>query len=279
MQPKQSIASPNHKMQPETGSIPLRFAALTPDGIATNTIQRPTIIEAPIAIEYNGIGYAVMMATPIDLNDFAIGFSLSERLIDQADEILAIDAHRAELGWILRIQVPLENAEKVIARARQRVSESSCGLCGMDNLDEVMRPLPPVTAKIDVADAAIFAALSALRDHQPLNKATGAAHAAAFCTPDGTVMMAREDVGRHNALDKLIGALATAEIDPATGFILLTARCSLELVQKAILANCPMLVTISAATDLAIDTAAKSGLRLISLARPDGALLAMPQND
>ena len=253
--------------------------ALTPDPKAKEITERPTIIEAPIAIEYNGIGYAVMMATPIDLNDFAIGFSLSERLIDQADQILAVDAHQAELGWILRIQVPQENAEKVIARARQRVSESSCGLCGMDNLDEVMRPLPPVTAKIALNDAAIFAALSVLRDHQPLNKATGSAHAAAFCTTDGSVLMAREDVGRHNALDKLIGALATSEIDPATGFILLTARCSLELVQKAILANCPMLVTISAATDLAIDTAAKYGLRLISLARPDAALLAMPRND
>ena len=266
-------------MLPETGGRPLHFAALTPDGNVKEIIERPTIIEAPIAVEYNGIGYAVMMATPIDLNDFAIGFSLSERLIDHANQILAVDAHRAELGWILRIQLPPENAEKVIARARQRVSESSCGLCGMDNLDEVMRPLPPVTAKIDVADAAIFSALSALREHQPLNKETGSAHAAAFCATDGSILMAREDVGRHNALDKLIGALASAEVEPATGFILLTARCSLELVQKAILANCPMLVTISAATDLAIDTAAKSGLRLISLARSDGALLAMPQND
>ena len=266
-------------MLPESGSKPLRFTTLTPDGIATNIIERPTIIEAPVAIEYNGIGYAVMMVTPIDLNDFASGFSLSERLIEHASQILSIDAHKAELGWILRIQLPPENAEKVIARARQRVSESSCGLCGMDNLDEVMRPLPGVTAQIDVSDAAIFSALSALRDHQPLNKATGSAHAAAFCAADGTILMAREDVGRHNALDKLIGALAMATIDPATGFILLSARCSLELVQKAVLANCPMLVTISAATDLAIDIAAKSGLRLISLARSDGALLAMPQND
>ena len=149
----------------------------------------------------------------------------------------------------------------------------------MDNLEQVMRPLPPVTAGIDVADLAIFSALSALRTHQTLNAETGSAHAAAFCAPDGSIIIAREDVGRHNALDKLIGALASAVIDPANGFILLTARCSLELVQKTILANCPMLVTISAATDLAIDTAAKCGLRLVSLARPDGALAAMPQTD
>jgi FdhD protein len=148
----------------------------------------------------------------------------------------------------------------------------------MDNLEEVMRPLPPVTAQIAVADAAIFSALSSVRDHQTLNHNTGSAHAAAFCSPDGTILLTREDVGRHNALDKLIGALARAGVDVSSGFILLTARCSLELVQKAILANCPMLVTISAATDLAIHMAAKYGLRLISLARPDSALLAMPQN-
>lgn len=266
-------------MQAESGSKLFPFRVLTSDETSTKNIERPIIVEAPIAIEYNGIGYAVMMATPMDLNDFAIGFSLSERLIEQANQILSVDAHRAELGWILRIQVPPENAEKVIVRARKRVSESSCGLCGMDNLDEVMRPLPSVTAKIDVNHAALFSALSALREHQPLNQATGSAHAATFCAADGAILLTREDVGRHNALDKLIGALARDRIDAKTGFILLTARCSLELVQKAILANCPMLVTISAATDLAIDTAAKYGLRLVSLARPDGALLAMPQND
>lgn len=266
-------------MSPETGSRRFRFSTLKPDGSASEEIERSVIVEAPVAIEYNGIGYAVMMATPIDLEDFAIGFSLSERLIDRADQILAIDAHKADLGWILRIQLPAENAVKVHARARQRVSESSCGLCGMDNLEEVMRPLPQVAAPLNVPNMAIFAALSALRTHQTLNAATGATHAAAFCTADGSITMTREDVGRHNALDKLIGALARAGVDVGSGFILLTARCSLELVQKAILANCPVLVTISAASDLAINVAANSGLRLISLARPDVALVAVPRND
>jgi FdhD protein len=260
------------------GAKSLRFAVLTSGDGSSEIINRPIIAEAPIAIEYNGIGYAVMMATPIDLEDYAVGFSLSEGLITHPEDILALDAHRSELGWILRIQVPQKNAEKVFARARQRVSESSCGLCGMDNLEEVMRPLPPVTAHIAVADAAIFSALSALRSHQTLNADTGSAHAAAFCAPDGSILMTREDVGRHNALDKLIGALARADINISTGFIVLTARCSLELVQKTILANCPMLVTISAATDLAIHIAEKSGLRLVSLARADSALAAMPQN-
>jgi FdhD protein len=266
-------------MQAEPGSKLFPFRLLNADGTATKNINRPIIIEAPIAIEYNGIGYAVMMATPIDLDDYATGFSLSEGLISKADQITAVTIHQAELGWILRIHIPPENAEKVIARAHQRVSESSCGLCGMDNLEEVMRPLPPVTAQIEVVDTAIFAALSMVRDHQTLNHSTGSAHAAAFCAPDGAILMTREDVGRHNALDKLIGALATAGVDVSSGFILLTARCSMELVQKAILANCPMLVTISAATDLAINMAAKYGLRLVSLARQDAALDAVLQTD
>jgi FdhD protein len=261
-------------MPAEKGSQNFRFAKIKPHNAATEVIERAIIIEAPISIEYNGIGYAVMMATPIDLEDFAIGFSLSEGLIGRPDQILAIDKHQAEMGWIVRIQLPQNKAEKVFARARQRVSESSCGLCGMDNLDEVMRPLPRITAHIDAPDAAIFSALSGLRIHQLLNAATGASHAAAFCAPDGSIQMVREDVGRHNALDKLIGGLATARIDVSNGFVLLTARCSFELVQKAILAGCPMLVTISAATDLAITMAAKYGLKLVSLARADAALIA-----
>ena len=265
-------------MQAESGSKLFPFRVLTSDETPTKSIERPIIVEAPIAIEYNGIGYAVMMATPIDLDDYAIGFSLSEGLISTAEQITAVTVHQTELGWILRIQIPPENAEKVIARAHQRVSESSCGLCGMDNLEEVMRPLPPITAQIAVAEVAIFSALSSVRDHQTLNHRTGSAHAAAFCAPDGAILVTREDVGRHNALDKLIGALARAGVDVSSGFILLTARCSLELVQKAILANCPMLVTISAATDLAINMAAKYGLRLVSLARPDAALDAVRQS-
>lgn len=264
-------------MLPDQGSKRVHFSVLKPDEAARSVIERQVIVETPIAIEYNGIGYAVMMATPIDLKDFAIGFSLSEKLIDHAGQILTVDVHQAELGWILRMQLPQKNAEKVFARARQRVSESSCGLCGMDSLEEVMRPLPLVSTQIEVPDESIFVALSSLRPHQTLNAATGSAHAAAFCAPDGSILMTREDVGRHNALDKLIGALASARLDISTGFILLTARCSLELAQKAILANCPMLVTISAATDLAIDIAQKYGLRLVSLARPDAALGAARQ--
>ncbi len=244
---------------------------LTPGGVHPDT--RTLAVEAPIAVEYNGIGYAVMMATPTDLDDYAVGFSLSEGLIDNVADILGIDAIEEGAGWILRIRIAPDRLAPVIERARQRVTESSCGLCGLESLEQVLRPLPSMASCIDVTSGALFAALAVLRDHQPLNAATGAAHGAAFCKVDGTIAMVREDVGRHNALDKLIGGLACARTDPATGFFLLTARCSYELVEKTICAGCTLLVTVSAPTTLAADRAAAHGLTLIALARADAMLV------
>jgi FdhD protein len=257
----------------EGGSVRRSFSVIRPGTLAAETHHRAVPIETAIAFEINGIGYAVMMATPTDLDDFAIGFCLSEGLVNAAADIVSIDAHPAEKGWIVRIQLPADSAQTVFERARQRVSESNCGLCGMDNLDQVMRPLSPVTAQIDVGHEAIFAALAVLREHQPLNATTGAVHAAAFCSREGAIIMVREDVGRHNALDKLLGGIARAGLSPSEGFLLLSARCSFELVQKAVRANAPLLVTISAATSLAAEQAQTYGLRLISLARSDSALL------
>jgi FdhD protein len=236
-------------------------------------------IEAPVAIEVCGIGYAVMMATPSNLDDYAVGFSLSEGLVTRADEIESVEVHamtgdeRVRGGWIVRISLQPERADRVFARIRKRVSESSCGLCGVENVEQVLRPLPPVTARIASSRAAIVKALSTLKDYQPLGQATGAVHAAAFCTPGGDIVCVREDVGRHNALDKLIGALAASGIAPASGFILLSARCSYELVEKTVRAGCPMLVTISAPTSLAVERAVSARLTLVSLARADSALL------
>jgi FdhD protein len=236
-------------------------------------LVRAVPVEAPVSIEVCGIGYAVMMATPSDLQDYAVGFALSEGLVDGPDQIRSVEAHPIEGGWALRIWLPSERTERALERARKRVSESSCGLCGIENIEEVLRPLPSITARIAVDRAAIAAALASLDDHQPLGRATGAVHAAAFCSPEGAIRLAREDVGRHNALDKLIGALARGGIDPASGFILLSARCSYELVEKTVRAGCSMLVTISAPTSLAAERAAAAGLTLIALARPDSALV------
>lgn len=236
-------------------------------------LARNVPVEAPVAIEYNGIGYAVMMATPADLTAYAVGLTLAEGLIEHADEIEDIHPHAIEGGWIARVTLPPARLDAVIERARTRVSESSCGLCGIESIEQVLRPLPRVAARIATTRTAIAAALAALPEHQPLSRATGAVHAAAFCTDDGRILAAREDVGRHNALDKLIGTLALDGIDPAGGFILLSARCSYELVEKTVRSGCPMLVTISAPTSLAVERAKAAGLTLVALARADNALV------
>ncbi|MET0270485.1 MAG: formate dehydrogenase accessory sulfurtransferase FdhD [Sphingomonas sp.] len=249
------------------------FVRIAADG-ARAPHARAVAVEMPIAVEVNGLGYAVMMATPADLADFARGFALAERLVDAADEIVAVETHPAAGGLILRITLAPERAGRVVERVRHRVAESSCGLCGLENLEQALRPLPRVTETSAAPDAAIFAALARLRDHQPLNRETGAAHAAALCGADGAIRLAREDVGRHNAFDKLIGAMAARGLRWDGGFALLSARCSFELVEKAVLADCPMLVTVSAPTSLAVERAQAAGLRLVALARADAALEA-----
>ena len=251
--------------------LPMRRLGLAEAG--DEALTRLVPIEVPVSVEVGGLAYAVMMATPSDLHDYALGFALGENLVDLLDQIDGVEVHEVAGGWAVRIWLPSERMERVHERARRRVSESSCGLCGMDNIDEVLRPLPNVTARIRVDSAAIARSLASLRNHQPLGRETGAVHAAAFCTTEGEILCAREDVGRHNALDKLIGALALGGIDPARGFILLSARCSYELVEKTVRAGCPMLVTISAPTSLAAERAAGAGLTLVALARTDSALI------
>lgn len=258
---------------PGSGWSAERFREHFADARAPRDIDRPLIVETPVAIEINGIGYAVMMATPADLADYATGFLLSEQIIADPAELEVVDYQPvANGGWMLRLTVSGGSAAPLIDRARLRLAEGSCGLCGIESLEQVMRPMEPVAARLDVSEAAIFAAAAALRDHQPLGRATGAAHAAAFCDPQGRIVAVREDVGRHNALDKLIGTLARRGVSPAEGFMLLSARCSFELVQKAIIAGCPVLATVSAASTLAAEQARAHGLKLYSLVRPDSLL-------
>jgi FdhD protein len=258
---------------PGNAAVPYTFAEHFADSRAPAPRERLLAIEAPIAIEINGLGYAVMMATPADLADYALGFCLSEQLITAPSQLLTAEASEVPAGgWMLRIQLAADDAAPLMERARLRLSEGSCGLCGIESLEQVLRPLPPVEARLAVEDAAIFRAVAALPALQPLGQATRAVHAAAFCAPDGTVHLVREDVGRHNALDKLLGAMAQTGLTAGEGFIVLTARCSFELVQKTVLAGCPLLVTISAASTLAAQQAAAHGLRLISLAREDSFL-------
>ncbi|HVQ08869.1 MAG TPA: formate dehydrogenase accessory sulfurtransferase FdhD [Allosphingosinicella sp.] len=235
--------------------------------------HRMIAAETPVAISVLGLGYAVMMATPADLEDFAYGFALSERLIDSAADVTGVDIRAEERGILLGIELAPERHDRVLTRIRHRVADSSCGLCGIENLEQALRPLPAVPAPAAIATEAIFRALEGIRAHQPLNAETGAVHAAALCSADGEVGAAREDVGRHNAFDKLIGHCLREGRDMGAGFALLTARCSYELVEKAALAGVPLLVTISAPTGLAVERAREAGLTLVALARSDSMLV------
>lgn len=223
-------------------------------------------------MEINGIGYAVLMASGADLADLATGFLLTERLASGVGEIGEIDTFETDKGWIVRVNLNGAMPEKLAERARTRVSEGSCGLCGIENLDALARPLPAVADHDAIEPGAIFRAIESLPQHQPANAATGGMHAAAFCAADGAILAVREDAGRHNALDKLVGACARAGLPLAPGFLLTTSRCSYEIVEKAVVAGATALATVSAPTDLAVKRALDAGLSLHALARPDSFL-------
>lgn len=251
--------------------VDIDFQLVTPAG-ASGAVTRAVANEAPVAIEINGLGYAVLMATPADLIDLAYGFALTERLIDGVEDIVEVVEHATDKGVVLRLFLAGHLADRALDRVRRRITDSSCGLCGIENLEQAMRPLPRLPRHRPPDRAALFRALAELRDHQPISRATGAVHAAALCGSDGAIMLAREDVGRHNAFDKLIGAMLRAGATWNDGFALLSSRCSYELVEKAVLAGCPFLATISAPTAMAINRAREAGLSLAALARPDAYL-------
>jgi FdhD protein len=242
------------------------------DGSRRDTTRR-WVPEAPIALEFNGLAYAVMMATPDNLEDFATGFALSEGLAATAADLADLSIAEVELGWIVRASLAGLGADQLAERVRTRVAESSCGLCGIENLEAVAKPLPPVAPHAEIEAAAIFKALAGLPDHQPLGRATGAAHAAVWADASGEIHCAREDVGRHNALDKLIGAMALGGISMESGFVLSTARCSYEIGEKAVRAGATTLVTVSLPTSMAVARAKAAGLSLWALARDDSVLL------
>ena len=256
------------------GSVTRSFAQIAFNGAGARAINRGVPLEVPIAIEFSGLAYAVMLATPADLTDFATGFALSEGLITTAEELAALEIASVEGGYVARAELPGGVDAKLKGRLRLRLTEGSCGLCGLQSIQEVLRPLPKISTAPKATVEALQAGLGELPAHQQLSRATGATHAAAFCDNAGKIVAIREDVGRHNALDKLIGHCARSRTDMADGFVLLTARCSYELVEKTVRAGCPMLVTISAPTGLAIERAGQSGLTLVTLARSDTALVA-----
>ncbi|TPW31160.1 formate dehydrogenase accessory sulfurtransferase FdhD [Martelella alba] len=240
-----------------------------PDG-AGHT-ERVIAAEAAIAMSYRGSSHAVMMATPSDLEDFAVGFSLTEGIIDHPDEITGIEVLAFEAGIELQISLADEPGDAFVRRRRSMAGPVGCGLCGLESLDAAMRSVPAVAEKgLRLTEADIHRAVDGLSALQPLFAETRAVHGAGFFHPDHGIVMVREDVGRHNALDKLIGGMARGSISAANGAIVVTSRLSVEMVQKAAICGAPVLIAISAPTALAIETAENAGITLVAIARRDG---------
>ncbi len=223
--------------------------------------------EAPIAVLYNGEPHVVMLATPLDLEDFALGFSLTENIVAHIGELESIRTFERAEGIEVRIKIPPARCESAADKGRNLTGRTGCGLCGARTLQQAVRRPPPVTSAIRVTGAELTGALNALRDRQRLNAVTGAVHAAAWCIPGSATLLVREDVGRHNALDKLIGALARKHTDFGSGFVVVTSRASFEMVQKCASVGIGLMAAISAPTGLAIKLAEDTGLTLLGFAR------------
>lgn len=222
--------------------------------------------EVPLALVFNGISHAVMMASPADLEDFALGFGLTEGLLLSSAELHGVDAVEVAEGWEVRLEVAAACEWRLKERRRTLTGRTGCGLCGTDSLGQVRRELPAAPT-VQVGPQALAQAQQHLREFQIVQQLTGASHAAAWCELDGAVRIVREDVGRHNALDKLVGAMTRSRTDASRGFILITSRASFEMVQKAAMAGAGMLAAVSAPTALAVETAQDCGLALAGFVR------------
>ncbi|GAB3628760.1 formate dehydrogenase accessory protein [Pandoraea terrae] len=223
--------------------------------------------EVPVALEFNGISHVVMLATPADVEDFALGFSLSEGILATRSECYGIDVTASAAGITAHLEIASRAFAGLKERRRNLTGRTGCGLCGTESLDQVLRPLPDAPPRLRVTRSALARAHAALAASQPLNQRTGAVHGAAWCTPAGEIVMFREDVGRHNALDKLIGALAKADAERTGGFVLMTSRASVEIVQKSAQVGIPLVAAVSAATALAARTAEAAGITLVGFVR------------
>lgn len=224
--------------------------------------------ELPVAFSYNGQTQAVMMATPTDLEDFALGFSLGEGIIENARELYDLNlVDHGDKGLELDLQIHGARLDALKQQRRTMAGPSGCGLCGKDSLDQVRRDLPKVTPRSVPTAGAVQAALNQLQQHQPLQQLTGSIHAAAWCDEAGIIKAVREDVGRHNALDKLIGGLKREQVNTDSGFLLLSSRASFELIAKAAQCDLGAMVTLSGASSLAVQEAKDCGIRLVGFAR------------
>jgi len=230
--------------------------------------------EVPVALIFNGISHAVMLATPLDLEDFALGFGLTEGLLANAGELYGIDVLPDPAGMRIEMEVSSACFARLKDRRRSMAGRTGCGLCGTESLEQVEPPLAALApCDTPLSPPAIAAALQAMTSHQALQQRTGATHAAAWCSLDGAITLVREDVGRHNALDKLVGAMVESGLDPRDGFCCITSRASVEMVRKAVATGITALIAVSAPTARAVATARRAGLALAGFARRDDLVL------
>ncbi len=248
-----------------SGASPRTFVRLA-DGTATDD-SASVAEEVPVALVYNGRSHVVVMATPLDLEDLAVGFSCTESIVGDASDIERIDVVRASHGVELQLQISAAQAERLEQRARGLVARTGCGLCGVETIAEALRVPVQVGRRLSVHSAAIWRAAGELRARQVLNNETNAVHAAGWATQDGALRVVREDVGRHNALDKVLGALARSGAPAGGGFIVVTSRASYEMIQKAATRGVELVAAISRPTGLAIRFAAAAGVTLVGLVR------------
>jgi FdhD protein len=251
-----------------TSDVPSReraFVRLAGDASAADRVG--VAEEVAVAFVYSGRPHVVMMCTPDDLEDLAYGFSLTEGIIDHPAQIERVELARHARGVEMSITIPEDAAARLSQRTRALAGRTGCGLCGVEAIDDAVRAVRPVRSQLTLSPNALWRAGESLDAHQPINRETHAVHAAAWATPDGALAVVREDVGRHNALDKVLGALARAGTDASTGFLVVTSRASFELVQKASAAGVALLAAVSRPTGLAVRIADESGITLVGLLR------------
>jgi FdhD protein len=258
---------------------PYDEAVVKPNGVLTQTVTalRAGVVEklpdwvaeeVPVALVFNGISHAVMLASPTALEDFALGFALTEGLLLDPGELYGIEVERDARGITVQLEVAAASEWRLKERRRNLAGRTGCGLCGTESLDQVSRQVP-AAPEVKLSPGVLAKGQRALREWQALQQLTGAAHAAAWCDLEGHIVMLREDIGRHNALDKLVGAMTLAKTDPSTGWILVTSRASFEMVQKAAMAGAGVLAAVSAPTSMAVDLAEACGLALAGFVRGD----------